>query len=168
MSQSLETQRDREQQGLALFSLQRHMQKLGMGPVRFNQTPEELMLCYDAEMWVHGKFVGVVEVKAISYSGNDVERWGHLMLKKSQLARQRHEFFRRSEISNKPYWTKQVLILVRCIRDDRAWAINLEDVMAVWNESEVVPPEFCKSDHGKDESDIEHRYIKLQHWEPIV
>lgn len=163
-----ENEKDREQQGLALFSLQRHMQKLCMGPVRFNETGFEEAMPYDAQMWVHGKYVAVVEVKSINYSGNDVERWGHLMLKKSQLSSQRHKFCRRSDISGNFYWIKQVLILVRCIKDDRAWAINIEDVMRVWDESEIVPPEFCANDHGNEPSDSEHRYIKLQHWEPIV
>ena len=163
-----ETSADREQQGLALFSLQRHMQKLGMGPVRFNETPELDMLPYDAEMWVHGKYVGVVEVKCIDYSRSEVEQFRGLMLKKSQLTRLREKFMRRKAITGQPYWSKQVLILFRCKKDDSAWAINIEDVIQLWPDAEIVPPEFCKDNHGAEESGVEHRYIPLHYWEPIV
>jgi hypothetical protein len=159
---------DREQQGLALFSLQRHLERLSCGPVRMNETEEHLKLPYDAELWVHGKYVGVVEVKTTNYPKHRVEEWGHLQLKKGQLTRLREMFYRKKAISGAGYWAKQVVIMYRSTVDDSAWAINIEDVMRLWPESEITPAEFCKDDHGNKLADDECRYIKLQHWEVIV
>lgn len=160
-----ENQKDRQRQGEALFLLGRHLTALGVTQVSLRETPQEAALPYDAQMYVHGMYTGVVEVKCINYRHDEVEGWGTgLMLKKPQLAALRKEFCGMSAVSGKPYWNKEVILLVRC-KDDVLYAINLRRVMELWRDLDVVPQEKVKTNHGKEQADFECRYVPLIHWE---
>jgi hypothetical protein len=159
-----ENDKDRGRQETALFLYQRHLGALGVTQVSVRQTPKEKKLPWDAEIFIHNLYTTVVEVKCINYRSNEVEGWGHLMVKKPQIKSLRERFLKVGNVSKKPYWNKEVVLLVHC-KDNVLFAINLRRVAEVWTESEIVPQEFVTTNHGKEPADFECRYIKLPHWE---
>jgi hypothetical protein len=155
---------DDQMQEVILFMYQRHLYMLGV-EVALRPTPKEAYLSYDAELWVHGKFVAVIELKHINYSSDQVQEWGHLMVKAKQSRKLAKQFMKRSAVTGKPYWNKEVILLNHCT-DNVIFATHYRTLTRVWNESKDVPQEFIRKDHGK-EIDLEDsgKYIKLEHWE---
>ena len=159
-----ETTEDRKNQDIILFTFQSHLQELGV-QVELRPTPMQANLPYDAEVWVNGLYTGVIEVKHLNYRSDEVEAWGTgLMVKKLQLSRLREMFFRKSDITGRTYWNKQVIIMCRC-KDGVSFAINIERLADLWKDARIVPQERVRDNHGTEPSNAEARYIELAHWE---
>lgn len=156
-----ENSSDREQQNMAAFQFERHLRTLGVGPVQCVETPEYRRECYDFVLNVHGMWTGVVEVKARRVSSETVEGWGSLLVEVPQLTRLREQFYLNSPVTKKSQWTKEVIILNRCIEDDVCYAINIRDIMTNWNEFEDAPPEMIKDNHGTQSADRKGKLVPV-------
>jgi hypothetical protein len=155
---------DRKNQEVILFAFQRHLAALGV-TVSLRETSMESNLPYDAEVWVNGLYTGILEVKNINYRSDEVEAWGTgLMVKKLQLGRLREAFYRTSAVTEKGYWTKEVILMCYC-KDNVSFAINIKRIAELWPDAEIVPQERVRDNHGKQASTAEARYIPLVSWE---
>lgn len=146
-----ENSKDRQQQQLACFQLQRHLAALGVTQVSVNETPEHRRECYDAEMHVHGMWTGVVEVKTRDIDSETLKQWGSVVIETERVARLAKLFYKRSNVDRKKrFWNKEVIFLWRLKKDDTAYAINLRRVQKVWRELEDATPEMMKDNHGNE------------------
>lgn len=156
MSEKLiENTGDIEQENLAAFQLSRHLTALGIPAVSIDITPKERKDIYDLEMRVCGMWSAVIEVRSVNAASHEYAPVGPLkgfLLEHNKLENMRKMFFRKAEVSGKWYWRKECIILWRCINDETCWGINLREIARRWDEIEEAPPEYFKSDHGKEAS----------------
>lgn len=159
-----ETTEDREKQSVALFCYQRHLDQLGVTGATIHETPQGAMLPYDAKVCFHGMYTTVIEVKCLNYRSDEIDKFDGIMVKKPQLSALRKEFYHKSGVTGKHYWNKEVIILVKA-SDHVCYAINLRRVMEYWPDCAVVPQEFVRTNHGKEQADFECRYIPATKWD---
>lgn len=147
-----ENGKDREQQGLAAFQYERHMRTMGCTQLRPIETPQHRAEHYDFEIreGEQGQlWTGVMEVKCRRVSSRQVEDWGSILIEVERLAAMREQFCHTSGTTGKVFWSKNVVFLWRCVKDEVCFAINIDDVIRHWPELEDAPEEMMKGDHGK-------------------
>ena len=78
-----------------------------------------------------------------------------------RLAEFRRMFCRKAEVSGRSYWSKNVVMLWRCVKDNVCYAIHIEDIIKHWDELEEASPEMMKDNHGKDAAEKSGRLIPV-------
>lgn len=139
---------DREQQSIAAYQYERHLRTLGAGPVSCVETPETHRLPYDFTLNVHGKWVGVLEVKSRKISSETAEKWGSIVIDVERLKSLKEKFYLNSKVSGKAYWTKEVIFVFRCVDDDVCYAINIREIIRHWDSLEDAAKEMLTDNHG--------------------
>jgi len=144
-----ENAKDRQQQQLACFQLQRHLGALGITQISVQETPEHRRECYDAEMHVHGMWTGVVEVKTRDIDADTLHKWGSILIETQRVAALAKLFYKRSDVNpSKRFWNKEVIFLWRLKQDDSCFAINMRRVQELWHDLEDAPETLLTDDHG--------------------
>ena len=159
-SDEIESTKDIEQENLAGFQIQKHLAMLGVPNVQITLTPKHRKPIYDLELRVNEMWTGVIEVRSVErfhteYAGFGGKLKGFL-LEHNKLRNLRKQFYHRSEITGKGFWSKECLICWRCIHDDTCWVINLQEIVHRWDDLEPAPAEYFRSNHGEEPSSNKH------------
>lgn len=139
---------DRDEQHLATFQYEKHLQRLGVTPVRCVHTKQEHALPYDVQVWIHGKWTTVLEVKCRKVTSKTVEEWGSIVVEVERLERLRTEF-RKQKLGGGGYWNKEIVFLWRCVLDDTCYSIHIDEIAKAWGILEDATPEMMKDNHGE-------------------
>jgi hypothetical protein len=134
---------------VAEFQYNRHLRALGVTQVRTEITPKHRKDCYDLQIMEEGKWTGVAEVRSVNYRWDEIETFGGFMMDDIKLKKLKEQFYHRSEITGKRFWSKEIVFLFRCTKDETLWAINMRQIVDGWPEWPDAPAEWFKSDHGK-------------------
>ena len=148
-----ENREDRDQQSLAGFQMERHIRMLGVPQVTLIPTEEHYREHYDFRIMHNSMWVGVVEVKCRWISSQQLKDWGSVVIEVERLKHLRQMFTVRSEITGKSTWTKSVVMLFRCVRDDICFSVHMDDIIANWDALEDAGPEMMKDNHGDSLAD---------------
>lgn len=157
-----ESGKDREQQSMALFQYEKHLQQLGVHPVRCVQTSDEQALSYDAQVWIHGKYVAVAEVKSRRIRS---DQYDTIPVEVERLTSLRRQFCRKSSVTGKSYWAKDVIFIFRCVLDDVCYAINIEHIVRLWPTLEDAPADMMKDNHGEQQANKNGKLIPVSQME---
>ena len=145
-----ENKNDLQNEQIAEFQYNRHLAALGITQVRTEITPKHRKDCYDFQIFENGMWTGVAEVRSVNHNWTHVKSWGGFMLDEIKLKKLKAQFCSRSAVTGKPIWSKEIVFLFRTIPDHTLWAIHMREILAGWADWEVLPPEFSKSNHGKE------------------
>jgi hypothetical protein len=162
-----ENSNDRDQQHMATFQYEKHLQRLGVTPVRCVHTKQEDAQPYDAQVWIHGKWTTVLEVKCRNVSSQQISDWGGVVVEVERLQRLRKEF-RRPRLDTGGYWKKEIVFLFRCMRDDRCFTIHIDQIVDAWGNLPDAPAKAMKDNHGKILAEKKGKLIPLNLMEQFV
>ena len=149
-----ENKKDRHQQGLAAFQLERHINRMG-GSVKLIETPEHRRECYDFQIFDgHNMFTGVCEVKDRHISEEKLlgAYKSKLLIDEPRLTSLKDKFFLPTLDNNRSEWTKDVVLLWRIVEDDVCYAINIKDLIDNYDQTEEAPHGYTGNDHGNKPS----------------
>ena len=150
LGDSIANKTDVNNQQIAEFQYNRHLKALGVTQLRTEPTPEHRKMCYDACIYEEGKWTGVIEIRSVNYRIDQIESFGGFMIDVNKMTALRKQFYCTSEITGKSFWSKEVVFLFRCVKDNTLWATNIRRLAGVWNDLEDVPTERLKNDHGAE------------------
>lgn len=156
-----ENGKDREQQMLAAYQLERLIRSLGVVQIQLIETPEHRRDSYDFQIMQTGMWVGVVEVKSRTISSQQVHDWGSILIEVERLKRLRELFTLKQQISGRTEWTKSVVFVWRCVKDDVCFSICVEDIIKNWDSLQDAPEEMMKDNHGKESAAKEGKLIPV-------
>ena len=162
-----ENTKDREQQKLAMFQLQRHLTALGVTQVVVEETPPHLRECYDGKLYVQGMWVGVVEVKTRDMDTDTLRKRGSIIVETERLRSLSKQFWHRSGVTGKGFWSKEVVFVFRMKFDDTVYAINIRRIRELWKDLEDAPDGMLKDNHGKVQANKHGKLIPFESLERV-
>ena len=83
------------------------------------------------------------------------------MVEVERLTELRKQFLSKSEITGKTFWTKEVIFVFRCTKDDTCFAVNIREIVKHWDDLEDAPPEMLKLDHGEGLKDCSGKLVPI-------
>ena len=146
---------------MAAFQYESLLRRLGAGPVRCIETPEYRREHYDFELHVHERWTSVIEIKSRVVTSRQIEEWGTIVVEVERLTELRKQFLSKSEITGKTFWTKEVIFVFRCTKDDTCFAVNIREIVKHWDDLEDAPPEMLKLDHGEGLKDCSGKLVPI-------
>ena len=154
-----ETKKDRRNQSIALGYLKAHLEELPIGTCTLQETRMDQMASHDAKVYVDGMYVGIVEVKCINYSVDELECFyveNETLRNLKQITYVEGHGF-----------TKRAILAYLTLKDQRLHVLSIPTLAAIFKDVARPAPD-ATDDHGNRQTNRKAWFIPIAKWKEIL